>query len=290
MEDVKTKVFISWSGDLSRKLAEVIRDWIPSVLQNVSPYFTPSDIEKGSRWSSEIASELEKSKVGIICITRFNLNSSWILFEAGALSKSLQKTNVCPILFGLSNTDVEGPLKQFQTTTFEKNDFSKLMSAINNQLGESKLPAKTLDKVFDKWWPDLLRDINAIISEYKSEDQDKPIRSDRDIIEEILTISRSINQKDSRINIATSAVEDLVMNYLKICRMQENKQGDYQDSLDVLKDMLKQINYFCVKTKSLSKEITQLHHEVSSLVFRVLEDEDEDVDVRIQNDDDDIPF
>ena len=40
------KVFISWSGQHSKKLGEALRDWLPGVLQLVTPYFTPSDIEK----------------------------------------------------------------------------------------------------------------------------------------------------------------------------------------------------------------------------------------------------
>ena len=42
-----SKVFISWSGDLSKKIAEELRFWLPAVLQFVKPYFTPNDIEKG---------------------------------------------------------------------------------------------------------------------------------------------------------------------------------------------------------------------------------------------------
>ena len=67
------KVFISWSGDMSKNVAEAIREWLPSVLQTVKPYFTPSDIEKGTRWSSDIASELDDSKAGIFCVTSENL-------------------------------------------------------------------------------------------------------------------------------------------------------------------------------------------------------------------------
>ena len=93
------KVFISWSGSQSKELAEAIREWIPNVIQAVSPYFTPSDIEKGTRWSNDIAKELESSSIGILCITRENIRAPWIMFEAGALSKSLEKTHVCPILF-----------------------------------------------------------------------------------------------------------------------------------------------------------------------------------------------
>ncbi|TQV89535.1 hypothetical protein [Aliikangiella coralliicola] len=52
------KVFISWSGELSKELGEVFRDWLPSVIQSVKPFFTPNDIEKDSRWSKDIAQEL----------------------------------------------------------------------------------------------------------------------------------------------------------------------------------------------------------------------------------------
>jgi len=121
------KVFISWSGANSKKLAEVLRNWLPAVLQLVKPYFTPSDIEKGTRWNSEITKELESSEVGILCVTRDNLHSDWVMFEAGALSKSLDKAHVCPVLFGIHNTDLAGPLKQFQTTEFQKEDFKKLV-------------------------------------------------------------------------------------------------------------------------------------------------------------------
>ncbi len=102
-----TKVFLSWSGDLSRQLAEELRSWLPGVLQFVRPYFTPDDVEKGAKWNSEISKELEESDVGILCLTRNNLDKPWIIFEAGALSKNFGKSkesyrnklNMSPIRF-----------------------------------------------------------------------------------------------------------------------------------------------------------------------------------------------
>src|ERR1051326_1201012 len=81
------KVFISWSGPLSQKLAAMLRVWLPSVIQVVKPYYSPDDINKGTRWAAEISKELEESQVGLLCITPDNLYSPWIMFEAGALSK-----------------------------------------------------------------------------------------------------------------------------------------------------------------------------------------------------------
>ncbi len=87
------RIFISWSGDLSKNIAEIFRQWIPGVIQAAKPYYSPDDITKGTRWSSEISKELDASKIGIICLTKDNLDSSWIMFEAGALSKNIEKSN-----------------------------------------------------------------------------------------------------------------------------------------------------------------------------------------------------
>src|ERR1017187_9800498 len=104
------RVFISWSGERSQRIANILRSWLPGVLQAVKPYFSPDDIAKGTRWSTEIAKELEASRIGLLVLTSENLDAPWLMFEAGALAKNLERSKVCPILFGLEPTDVTGPL------------------------------------------------------------------------------------------------------------------------------------------------------------------------------------
>ena len=184
-----TKVFISWSGDLSNKLADAVRQWLPGVLQFVKPYFTPSDIEKGTKWASDIAGELESSDVGIICLTKENLAKPWILFESGALSKNLDSSRVCTLLFGIDSTDLKGPLTTFQNTKFEKSDFKKLVKSINNTGGDSKLDDAVLDQVFEMWWDKLESQISEILNNHQNNDIVEH-RSERDILEEVLELSR----------------------------------------------------------------------------------------------------
>ena len=169
-----------------------MRDWLPSVIQAIHPYFSPDDIAKGSRWSNEIAQELESSSVGLICLTRDNLGAAWILFEAGALSKNLDRSSVCPILFGVRPADVKEPLAQFQCAEFSKEEMKKVVSTVNAQLQENKLLPKTLDTVFEKWWPDLEKRVKQIMSE-PSEDSSQTIRPDREILEEVLQHVRQQN-------------------------------------------------------------------------------------------------
>src|SRR5688572_11210003 len=110
------KVFISWSGDLSRQVAELLAGWLSSVLQGVQPWLSSADIEKGSIWFSEIAKEIESVGIGILCLTRDNLTAPWILFEAGALSKGLSKNRVCPLLIKLEHSAIQRPLADFNGT------------------------------------------------------------------------------------------------------------------------------------------------------------------------------
>ena len=272
------RVFISWSGQNSKKLGETLRDWIPSVLQLVRPYFTPSDIEKGTRWSTEIAAELSKSKIGILCITRDNIHSDWILFEAGALSKSLEKTHVCPVLFGVNNTDLAGPLKQFQATEFDKSDIRRLLSVINNEIGENKLPSRTLDTVFEKWWPDLEEKIDQILSE--AGDTEEPIRSERELLEEILQLTRRVeSRRIERPKIAPKTIMDLLRIYVTLHDSQVEQKGGYQYTLDNLKKMHRPVSYIVRTYRGKNKELDEwlIRFNDLSYLMRPPEEEDDDL-------------
>lgn len=275
------KVFISWSGEHSRKLGEAIRDWLPGVIQLVQPYFTPSDIEKGARWANDISKELSESQVGILCVTRENIHSDWVLFEAGALSKSLDKSHVCPILFGISNTDLAGPLKQFQTTQFEKGDMSRLLGVINSRLGENKLPQKTLDLVFEKWWPDLEQRINSILETVAL--PEGPLRSDRELLEEILQLSRHASKSSGRTFIAAGAIQELFENYILLHNEQVAEEGGYQDTLDSMQRMHKALNYIARKYKGTSNEMDGLIESIRNLSYTSKSTDKAE-------DDEDIPF
>lgn len=82
------KVFISWSGERSKKVALIFHEWLPQVIQSLEPFASSEDIEKGSRWNTDIAQELKESTFGLICVTKDNLSAPWLNFEAGALSKT----------------------------------------------------------------------------------------------------------------------------------------------------------------------------------------------------------
>src|SRR5229473_2295304 len=113
-------VFISWSGKRSQRVADALHRYLPQMINAVDPWLSSTDIEAGARWGADIAAKLEKSTVGILCLTPGNLESTWLHFEAGALAKTLENTFVCPYLFDLKPSDVKGPLAQFQAMTADE--------------------------------------------------------------------------------------------------------------------------------------------------------------------------
>lgn len=187
------KVFISWSGTLSQQVAAAFNEWLPQVLHAVEPFFSDEDIDKGTRWSQTIARELEGTSVGLFCVTRENLDSRWLNFEAGAISKLLSSGRVMPFLFGLKKSEVQWPLADFQMTVYERDDLWKLVSSINRACTPPCVDEGRLFKSFERWWPDLnaslesllVQDANATLIEQPS----RPVSSD-DILEELLELLR----------------------------------------------------------------------------------------------------
>jgi hypothetical protein len=198
------KVFISWSGERSRLVAEALRYWLPKVIQAVQPWMSASDIEKGTRWRTDIANELEQTSIGIICLTPENLGSPWLHFEAGALSKQQQNTFVCTFLYELEPADIREPLAQFQTTKAQKEDIRSLVDTINNALSDMRLPDSEIRESFDVWWPRLEERLNSIPTPKASPE---PQRPDRELLEEILGLvrekSRAAQNQEAKLQFST---------------------------------------------------------------------------------------
>lgn len=185
------KVFISWSGTRSKALAIALRQWLPLVLQYVDPWVSDKDISAGDRWAQNIAVELESSNFGIICITPENLSSEWVLFEAGALSKSMLDAKVIPLLFGLELSDLSGPLSQFQAQKVEETGLMEVVKAINN-VADNKASNDIVAQLVPTLWPKLQAALENIPNK---EPSGRHMRPQHEILEELVTGVRGLNSR-----------------------------------------------------------------------------------------------
>jgi hypothetical protein len=147
------RIFVSWSGEASREAAELMKQWLPNVIQEADVWVSSQDIGKGENWSASLWSSLTEIEFGILMVTRENCTAPWIMFEAGVLSKSV-KARVIPVLCETERLDIANtPLSQFQNARVTNDDIWQVLVAINSACARP-LDEARLKNTFDKWWPD----------------------------------------------------------------------------------------------------------------------------------------
>ncbi|PFR60366.1 hypothetical protein COK36_12640 [Bacillus cereus] len=249
------KVFLSWSGNESKQLAGIFKDWLPNVIQYVKPYMSAQDIAMGERWNNNITNNLEQSDFGLIFVTPFNINAPWINFEAGALSKTIH-SKVIPILY---NADVmilnQGPLKQFQSAKkLDKENIFSLLQSINESNEVGKLSGERLEKSFEMWWPDLEKEIGNIIEEDSvsgNEEEQEPTEKEllnviySKLVDQEKKLAKNqisqgnVGQVAIRANVPKYVRRHLLESYYLLKDFQMGLNGDVDEiSTDNLSDML----------------------------------------------------
>ena len=215
-------LFISWSGEFSKRVAECLKVWIPTIIQTVEVFCSSEDIAKGENWSNRLSKELEQSNFGIVCLTPENVQAPWIHFEAGALSK-VSSSRVSAIMLGINPSDVKGPLARFQNTAFNREEFYRLFQSINDS-HENPLKQAILDHAFDNSWEKLEHDIAAIIKDYPphspapvpEKSKHDELSSNSDALQELLRLVRNLDNQlqlvrnlDNGRNVPTSSPTQL---------------------------------------------------------------------------------
>jgi TIR domain len=170
-----TKIFLCWSGTRSRRFAEAIKAWLVQVLgDSVEPSMS-TQIEKGTEWFEELRNALDNAHCGILCLTPEAIGSPWIHFEAGLLVQALSQTRdpaaesarerrVFPLLYGIKEGALAGPLSAYQSTSVtDFDDVFKLLEVILQFIPQpDRLAAQQLRKNFRDRWKILQTDLEAI--------------------------------------------------------------------------------------------------------------------------------
>jgi len=154
------KAFIAFSGETSRKLAAQIREWLPPLLPGFQFFFAPWDIAKGTTWRDIVRKKLKSSGVAILCLTKEGLHRPWILWEAGGSAR------VYPILFGMQADELaHGPLEQFQSTEFRRDDMLRLVQTLNALSSAPRVTARKLLHAFEGSWDDLEKNVTGVLKQ-----------------------------------------------------------------------------------------------------------------------------
>ena len=179
----------------------------------IQPWMSATDIEAGERWGAAVDAELAETSVGILCLTKENLNEPWIHFEAGALAKSVPNSRVCPLLLDLHPADIPaGPLTRFQAKRADREGVRDVLSAINRAMEAGRLADQQLERVFDRWWPDLEGAIKVI----PPSNQSPAGPTEGQMLSEILEHVRSLTRRASEHEPAKDELAEYVTRTIKL--------------------------------------------------------------------------
>ncbi len=186
-------IFISWSGDRSKQAAVALKSWLEIVFDSLTIWISTENILVGTRWAETLSETLDKSNFGILCITPENLRAPWLIFEAGALSKSVKKGSVVPLLYDLSSSDIPFPLAQFQTAVADRAGAISIVKALITRHGDDAPNEARIIKRAEALWQSLETDWAKIPPlDHLSSPAETSL--DRAILDEMLLILRRMSQ------------------------------------------------------------------------------------------------
>jgi hypothetical protein len=171
-------------------VAEMLDEYLPYIVNDFKPWLSKKSIDKGANWGTELTNALTNAGAGIICLTPSNLAEPWILFEAGAIAKTVAaKTLACTLLIGLESIDLTGPLALFQATKPIREEMLHLVKTLNKALGKDALGETQVEKAFDAlFWPKLEEKLSSLPPDGPA---GRPHRTDRELLVELVDWVRS---------------------------------------------------------------------------------------------------
>jgi hypothetical protein len=211
---------------------------LPDVLQSVVPFVSSEDVSAGAVWFETIGQELRRSDFAIICITPDNRSSQWLHFEAGAIgiahtmAEEPTPRRVVPYLLELSAADLEPPLSLYQALTATEDDTRKLVAALNRQLPDPLTP-DGLERAFHKWWPDLAVEIERARTLAAEGAPQAPERNEKEILEEILQLTRQVVRSEARERLLRSGEERATMERSRALRIRRAERQLRADGIPV---------------------------------------------------------
>jgi hypothetical protein len=185
-------VYLIWSGDFSRSIAYVLYQYLPKILPNVEFFYSPEGIKKGDAWNTVLCDKLKTANFGLACVTKSNIKSSWLCFEAGAILCNKNNASFSSFYVDITSEYLIGsPLLNFQSTEFNKNDFNNLIKSIVEKCD----PKFNYRNRFNDIWPELESQIKLLIkavSSYENYTERQLVNSQPLIVDVLRTACKSI--------------------------------------------------------------------------------------------------
>lgn len=156
------RLFLSWSKEQSRRVARLLREWLPKVLPGIEPWMSEVDTEKGTPWWEGINDALVAASNVIVCLTKENLKSPYLYYEAGAIAGKFGRKRIYPLLLEMGSASIsDGPFGQLQATFDTEEQWQLLLQSLNGGL-DKPFPEAEWKTRFAEHWAELRKCLDEI--------------------------------------------------------------------------------------------------------------------------------
>ncbi|MBP7930859.1 MAG: toll/interleukin-1 receptor domain-containing protein [Acidimicrobiia bacterium] len=193
------KIFISWSGSLSKAVALDLKEWLPKVIQVADPWVSEVDIPKGAAWFDEIRDALKFAAVGIFVVTPESADSVWLNYEAGSIAQILTERRVCPFVVGMTKAQVQPPLGLLNgTEALNRTDVLNFLLTV----AADEVRPETVKHAFEREWDEFESSLRTRMEEANAGGAPPAMRTLDDKVDEILGLVRrnEANSKESGVS------------------------------------------------------------------------------------------
>lgn len=155
-------VFLSWSGDRGRSLAEALNEWLPKIRRAWKPWVS-SRQKRGTDWRVALFEHINAADACVLCVTSDSIGSKWLAFEAGMLSR---RVNVPMAVYGLDldADQLSGTsFSRFPVFNATETGTRELVHILNAALPEPAID-RELQGLVSAQWPDMEHHIENVPS------------------------------------------------------------------------------------------------------------------------------
>lgn len=180
-------IFLSWSEEAGRQIAEALREMLPVILPGSNPFISTTDIETGSQWRESLDKKLRETSYGMFILTPENTTkiSEWMAYEAGAITTKDKEIHACTLLFEVQPTSMPKYLLDFQFSSFKEAEWKKLLRQIFDELQHDTTEVSTknhksdsFETMFRWFWNDFDDKVKSILKESKSASESTSVQEE----------------------------------------------------------------------------------------------------------------
>jgi len=180
------KVFVTWSGDLGREVADAIRDLWPDVISDLDVAMSLSQREFSVARFAASAEALPACCAAVIIVTRESQESPWLQFEAGTLATSITAAKTTLLLLDLNKADLLGPLAMFESVELSRPAVRDFLARLDLSRASATATCAGFDDRFESWWPSFGRRLKLALAKASNVDDDyRRRRSEAEVLSDV---------------------------------------------------------------------------------------------------------